>query len=86
MFKYVGICFNKYAVCSGRASRSEYWYFILFSFLLGLVCLGIDSYLMSIQIVQFEVFSTVKDLVLFLPIIAVTARRFIMRPFVKTTN
>ena len=29
-------CFRKYAVFEGRALRSEYWWFVLFTFLLGL--------------------------------------------------
>lgn len=29
----VKTCFRKYAVFEGRASRSEYWYFVLFNFL-----------------------------------------------------
>ena len=33
----IKVCFNKYATFSGRASRSEYWYFALFSFILGLI-------------------------------------------------
>jgi uncharacterized membrane protein YhaH (DUF805 family) len=32
--------FKKYAVFKGRASRSEYWWYALFSFLVGL---GLDS-------------------------------------------
>ena len=30
-------CFNKYATFSGRANRSEYWYFYLFTFLLCII-------------------------------------------------
>ena len=30
-------CFNKYATFSGRASRSEYWFFILFTILVSFV-------------------------------------------------
>ena len=30
-------CFSKYATFSGRARRSEYWYFFLFNFLIGFV-------------------------------------------------
>ncbi len=33
-------CFGKYATFSGRASRSEYWFFVLFVILV-LVALGI---------------------------------------------
>ena len=31
-------CFSKYADFSGRASRSEYWWFILFYFLASAAC------------------------------------------------
>ena len=30
-------CFQKYAVFSGRASRSEFWWFALFTFIGGIV-------------------------------------------------
>lgn len=33
----VSTCFSKYATFSGRASRSEYWYFSLFGFLICLI-------------------------------------------------
>lgn len=33
-------CFNKYATFSGRASRSEFWFWVLFCFLAGII-LGI---------------------------------------------
>lgn len=31
----VSTCFSKYATFSGRASRSEYWWFYLFTVLMG---------------------------------------------------
>jgi uncharacterized membrane protein YhaH (DUF805 family) len=31
----IGICFRKYAVFQGRAPRSEFWWWALFQFLLG---------------------------------------------------
>ena len=33
----ISTCFSKIGVFSGRASRSEFWYFYLFLFLLGFV-------------------------------------------------
>lgn len=30
-------CFSKYADFTGRASRSEYWYFALFNFIIGCI-------------------------------------------------
>ena len=37
IFDAVGICFKKYFVLKGRASRSEYWYFYLFSIILYII-------------------------------------------------
>jgi uncharacterized membrane protein YhaH (DUF805 family) len=34
----IKVCFSKYADFSGRASRSEYWWFFLFVFLVGAAC------------------------------------------------
>lgn len=33
----IKICFSKYVVFSGRASRSEYWWFTLFTLVIGFV-------------------------------------------------
>jgi uncharacterized membrane protein YhaH (DUF805 family) len=33
---------KKYVVFSGRATRSEYWYFVLFSTIISMVLIGID--------------------------------------------
>lgn len=56
-------CFGKYATFSGRASRSEYWFFCLFNFLMGIVtCL-----------VPF--LSVIYSIVAFIPGIAVFVRR-----------
>lgn len=33
----IKVCFNKYVDFSGRASRSEYWWFVLFVFLGAIV-------------------------------------------------
>jgi uncharacterized membrane protein YhaH (DUF805 family) len=37
----VKTCFQKYITFSGRASRSEYWYFFLFNILVGLLVMVI---------------------------------------------
>jgi uncharacterized membrane protein YhaH (DUF805 family) len=43
----IQVCFNKYVDFSGRASRSEYWWFALFVFL-GSSVLGIFSFWLNI--------------------------------------
>jgi uncharacterized membrane protein YhaH (DUF805 family) len=42
----VKVCLVKYAVFEGRASRSEYWYFVLFSFIVGLATGGFGQILL----------------------------------------
>src|SRR4030095_2115985 len=36
---------KNYAVFSGRARRSEYWYFVLFNLIFSMVALGLDNIL-----------------------------------------
>ena len=57
-------CFSKYADFNGRASRSEFWWFALFNFLVSLV-LGFI----------FPLLSSVYSLAVLLPSLAVGARR-----------
>ena len=47
LFEAVKTCWVKYATFSGRASRSEFWYFILFCWLLRDVAYYIDVYVLS---------------------------------------
>ncbi|RPJ12582.1 MAG: DUF805 domain-containing protein [Deltaproteobacteria bacterium] len=60
----VSTCFSKYATFEGRASRSEYWWFFLFT-LLASVASGIVS----------ETLSALFSLGVLLPSLAVGARR-----------
>lgn len=59
--------FSKYATFSGRARRSEYWYFWLFCLLVN-IGLGIIPFLGFLSFLWF--------LAIFIPTIAVTVRRF----------
>ncbi len=59
-------CFAKYAEFKGRATRSEYWWFTLFTTLMYIVAAVIDPT---------EVFGNILGLVFFLPTWAVGARR-----------
>ena len=60
----INICFKKYANFDGRASRSEYWWFFLFTFLVSMAT-GIIS----------EALSGLFSLAVLLPSLAVGARR-----------
>lgn len=43
-FEAISSCFSKYVQFSGRASRSEFWYFGLFYFLCALVVSGFEGF------------------------------------------
>ena len=72
----VRTCWSKYVTFSGRARRSEFWSFVLFTFLLGIVAtvidlaLGTDDFNNDTGLVN-----TLLGLAVLLPSIAVGARR-----------
>src|SRR5580704_6825672 len=69
----VATVLKKYAVFSGRASRSEYWYFVLF-YILGHIAASIlDAVIL--QKANIRLFSGLFDLAVFLPFLAVEIRR-----------
>ena len=63
-FDAIKTCFSKYVTFSGRASRSEFWYFYLFSIILNIILFIVS-----------DIFMWVSALLLILPLLAVTARR-----------
>lgn len=66
-------CFSKYATFSGRASRSEYWWFSITPFLLSFICI----ILFFNKLWGLAVFlGLVGSLALILPSLAVGVRRF----------
>jgi uncharacterized membrane protein YhaH (DUF805 family) len=60
----ISTCFSKYASFDGRASRSEFWWWTLFTFLASAAC-GLLS----------DVLSGLFSLAVLLPSLAVGARR-----------
>ncbi len=69
--KYYQEALKKYAVFSGRATRSEYWYFVLFNTIFSIVI----SILGGIIHDSYGILSSIYGLALFIPAIAVFARR-----------
>lgn len=65
----IKVCFAKYVDFNGRARRSEYWYFVLFNFIVSLVAGFIDGAL------GLGFLGLVAGLALLLPGIAVSIRR-----------
>ena len=64
-------CFRKYADFSGRARRSEYWWFTLFNYLVSMA-LG----LVAMELPFFSVISGLYSLAILIPGLAVCWRRF----------
>jgi uncharacterized membrane protein YhaH (DUF805 family) len=67
--KYYLKVLQNYATFKGRASRSEYWYFVLFNVIFSIV-LGFVS-----GIVDLPILYTIYSLALLIPSIAVAVRR-----------
>ncbi len=66
---------KKYAVFSGRATRKEYWMFVLFNFIISII-IGIVGSLSSLVIrVDLSILSFLYLLAIIIPSIAVGVRR-----------
>ena len=71
----VKTCFSKYATFSGRASRSEYWFFYLFTIIASIVTWVIDTMLLGYSSEDTGAISLIFQIIIILPSIAVGARR-----------
>ena len=74
---------NRYAAFKGRATRSEYWYFLLFSIIIGIILSIIDSIvinpLLGIQALtdsgRTGILGTIFSMGTFIPVLALAIRR-----------
>ena len=71
-FEYYKEAWRKYAQFSGRASRSEYWYFVLFNFLIMLGISMVELFFAA----DMDILSTIYSLAVFIPSLAVYGRRY----------
>jgi uncharacterized membrane protein YhaH (DUF805 family) len=73
----IGSSLRNYVGFTGRATRSEYWYFALFVVIAGIVALILDLYLFPLQLVVLGIgpLEALTSLGLFLPSLAVAVRR-----------
>ncbi len=69
----VRTCLNKYATFSGRARRSEFWWFILFNFAAQIAASIVDGIIAAI--IGFSALAFLVMLALFIPGLAVSVRR-----------
>jgi uncharacterized membrane protein YhaH (DUF805 family) len=67
--------FSNYVTFSGRAIRSEYWYWVLFGVLGGLATEILDAGIFSSQIPSASPLNGVFNLLTFLPSLALAVRR-----------
>jgi uncharacterized membrane protein YhaH (DUF805 family) len=75
LIQSVKTCFRKYAVFKGRATRSEFWWFQLF-FWLVLICAGLLAWPSGLQVSEdgFD-YVLLLEIALFIPVLTVTCRR-----------
>ena len=71
----VRTCLQKYVTFSGRAQRSEFWYFVLFNFLVGIALGILDGVLFGWASDNPELLNGLFSLAMFLPSISVAVRR-----------
>ena len=67
-FEAIKICFKKYATFSGRAPRSEFWYFVLFYIICSFIAPIMDYFLFG---TMFGMFYWVFYILTLLPYLAV---------------
>jgi uncharacterized membrane protein YhaH (DUF805 family) len=75
MFNHYLTVLKKYAIFEGRASRAEFWYFHLFSFIIYFGLFFIDSLLRTTPYTEGTIFALIYLLVIFVPEVAVAVRR-----------
>jgi uncharacterized membrane protein YhaH (DUF805 family) len=73
--KAVATCFRKYAVSAGRATRSEFWYFVLFIFLVSGILTVADGMIFGREYADPQLLSGIFSLGVFIPSWAVNIRR-----------
>jgi len=74
--KYYLEVLKKYATFSGRARRSEYWYFVLFNFIFMIVAMGLDNLLgTTVSVLPYGYFYFALALAVLIPGLAVFVRR-----------
>ena len=67
---------KKYADFSGRARRSEYWYFVLFNMIFAIVAMVLDNILSTtVSPLPYGVFYFIYLFAVLLPSLAVAVRR-----------
>lgn len=67
--------FKGYVVWNARSTRSEFWWWTLFVFIVGIIAAAIEGVIVNPQIWGAGPISAIVNLALFLPGLSVTVRR-----------
>ena len=68
-------CFKHFSDFEGRASRSEFWWFFLFSCIVSIVAVFLDELFGSWITPEWGMFDVMSTIILMLPQLAVGSRR-----------
>ena len=71
----ISTCFIKYVTFDGKASKGEFWYWYLFYLICGIASAMVDVFIIGIQFENAGPVYWIVSLVIFLPTLAVGARR-----------
>ena len=74
-FGYYKGCWQKYAFFKGRARRAEYWYFVLYGWLVSLAAALVDALTFGVGDDGMGLLGAIYSLVVFVPSLAVGVRR-----------
>ena len=69
----ISTCLSKYATFQGRATRSEFWWFYLFTLLIGWGASLVGTVTLGEE--EGQLLSTIFSLVFFVPVISAGSRR-----------
>jgi uncharacterized membrane protein YhaH (DUF805 family) len=74
---YINRCFSNYANFDGTATRSEFWYFFLFTLIIGAITFGIDFYFFSefFDKLGIGLISSIASLFIIVPQLSLSSRR-----------
>ena len=73
--KSIKTCFSKYKTFSGRASRSEYWWFFLFVLIINSIATAIDVLIFNFSFSDYGVTFILFNIIILLPQLSVAVRR-----------
>lgn len=71
----VSTCFSKYATFSGRATRSEYWWFYLFTILFSIAVEILATVFFPASSDAYNSFTVLMSAAMLMPTLAVACRR-----------